>query len=105
MTAQDRQALKRYCQSIINNPAPLDGQPHTREGMKLWCKDWEIIEVLKCLFLGTSTYRADPPPRRLKQNPLWDQQAIISKAEALSTRCDSVEAMIEVLKAERSAYA
>ena len=32
--------------------------------------DWEIIEILK-LFFNRELYKDDPPPNRLKNNPLW----------------------------------
>ena len=68
---QDILKIKRYCQEIINRPRPIEDQAHRKQGGCLWCRDWEIIELTKYLFNGRSAYFGDPPPNRLKNNPLW----------------------------------
>lgn len=74
---------KNYCQKIIENPRPIDAQPHIRDGGYLFCDDWWIIEVLKYFFNGPEMYMADPPPKRLRNNPLWSKEAIVKEAENL----------------------
>lgn len=96
--------LRRFCQAIINNPRPFDNQPSQRDGIYLWCEDWEIIEVLKFMFLGREIYYADPPPNRLKNNHLWSQDEISRKAEDLMDRYRNVDNIIEFLKTERSRH-
>lgn len=49
----------------------------------MWCEDWEMIEILKYLFLGEETYFAEAPPRRLRNNPLWSKDAVKAKAQEL----------------------
>lgn len=103
MTPEDNRRLREYCQTIIGKPRPLEAQPHVRAGVWLWCEDWELIEVLKCLFLGVATYRAEPPPRRLHGNPLWSPEQIIATAEALQAAHPSAEAIIHQLQERRDA--
>lgn len=93
--------LKRYCQSIINNPRPMEDQHHVRAGIHLWCRDWEIIEICKCLFNGESAYRLDPPPNRLKKNPLWNQEDIIVTARVILDSSNNVEEILGILKQRR----
>lgn len=76
-------SLRRFCQEITYRPRSLDSQPCQREGKSIWCEDWEMIEVLKYLFLGAQTYFAELPPRRLRNNPLWSKESIQAKAEKM----------------------
>jgi len=94
--------LKQYCQEIINAPMYMEEQPHKREGKYLWCMDWEIIEILKYLFNGRSMYALDPPPNRLKNNPLWSKEDISRKAELLIESSDGAEVIIQKLRSLRS---
>lgn len=94
-------SLRIYCQSIVNSPRRLEDQIHTRSGGFLWCEDWEIIEILKCLFNGVPTYEVEPPPNRLKNNPLWNKKAIVSVAKVLVKELKTVENIIELFKATR----
>ncbi len=98
---QDVLALKTYCQSVINLPRPIDDQPHTREGVFLWCEDWEIIEICKYLFHGRDVYYGDPPPNRLRFNPLWSKDDVSKKAEALISDYKTVANIIDFLKKRR----
>lgn len=75
--------LRNYVQEIINRPRSMEEQHHTRQGVHLWCDDWEIIEILKYLFNGHNGYMGDPPPNRLKNNPLWSKEGIAEKANKL----------------------
>ena len=94
-------ALKRYCQEITFKPAPLSGKNFVREGIFIWCKDWEIIEILKCLFHGEEVYLGDPPPNRLKHNPLWSQADIVAKAKEMKDKFVTAEKIIEELRRQR----
>ena len=97
--------LKRYLQTIIDKPRRMDEQPHRREGVFLFCEDWEIIEILKYLFNGAPTYDADPPPNRLKHNPLWSKAAIAAQAEQLLATYGSAELIIDALRRRRDGAA
>lgn len=99
---EDILKFKIYCQSITMTPRPLEAQPHTRGAGRLWCEDWEIIEVLKYLFHGRELYLGDPPPNRLKNNPLWSQEDIIAKAEALKEQFKDADEIIEHLRSRRN---
>jgi hypothetical protein len=93
--------LKQYTQSIINKPRPIDAQPHERRDDKIFCEDWEIIEICKYIFNGASEYKQDPPPNRLKNNPLWSKEDIIRKAEALIAEVGSMDKIIQIFKQKR----
>lgn len=95
---------KRFVQSITDKPSPIDNQPHRREGVFVWCEDWELIEIGKCLFMGTSVYLGDPPPRRLGHNPLWSQADIVKQAEYLKQQGDA-DKVIQLLEERRAKYA
>jgi len=97
----DTLALKTYCQSITIKPRRFDQQSFKREGVFLWCDDWEIIEILKYLFHGKEVYYGDPPPNRLKNNPLWSKEDIEKKAESLIAEFKTSDAIIENLKQRR----
>ena len=101
-TPEDILLLKRFVQRITDKPAPLDTQPCTREGVFLWCEDWHLIELGKCLFHSAPVYLGDPPPRRLRFNPLWSQQAIVEEATALQQQFPVVTDLIAHLEARRS---
>lgn len=81
-------SLQEFCQQIIFRPIPLDEQVTIRDGEKIWCQDWEIIELCKCLWHGEEVYRGDPPPNRLKNNPLWSKDVIVEKARKKHIMCD-----------------
>ena len=91
--------LKRFCQEIISSPRPLDDQPSQKSGIYLWCEDWEIIEILKYFFLGREVYYLDPPPNRLKNNPLFSKDEIEKKAGGFMHQ--SADEVIEKLKNKR----
>lgn len=77
--------LKTYNQEITYRPRRLENQESIREDGYVFCDDWEIIEILKCLFGGEDTYRADPLPNRLKKNPLFKgKEDIIKKTREYS---------------------
>jgi len=103
LNKEDILKLKRFCQHITESPLPTEKQDFTRSDGHLWCREWETIEILKCLFLGTEIYLNDPPPRRLKNNPLWSQRDIITTAEAILKESKNIDEVIETLKRRRHA--
>lgn len=92
--------LKRYTQTIINSPRPIMDQPlfaQTEDG-KRWCQDWEIIEICKYIFNGAGEYAKDPPPNRLKNNPLWSKDGIVRQAEELIHNAGGMSNLIQQFK-------
>lgn len=79
----------------------MEAQAHNKEGNYLWCEDWEIIEVLKFMFLGKTSYMNDTPPRRLKNNPLWSKSDIEKKAEYYMEVYRNADLIIEALRNQR----
>ena len=62
-----------------------------------------MIEVTKYLFLGAECYFKEPPPRRLRGNPLWSKEAIKDKAEAfMHSSNGNVNAIIELMRSVRN---
>lgn len=105
MTTHEIIQLKRFCQEIINTPKAIEEQPSIREGSFLWCADWEMIEIMKYLFLGETVYFVELPPRRLRNNPLWSKEAIKTKVEELLKVYETTEKIIEALRHERNGTA
>lgn len=101
LSAEDKVKLKRLCQEIIDKPRMMEDQPHQRKGKYLWCEDWEMIEILKYLFLGKDEYHRDPPPNRLKGNPLWSKSDIEGKVLHLMEMNPKVESIIEIIRTVR----
>lgn len=93
--------LKNFCQQIIDKPRAINAQWHVRKDGFIWCSDWQIIEILKYFFNGRQEYIGDPPPNRLKGNPLWNKQAIMDDAEQLKTFHSNVDEIIAALKKRR----
>jgi hypothetical protein len=54
------------------------------------------------LFNGKDMYEADPPPNRLKNNPLWSKNAIVIEAEALISELKTADNIITKLKERRT---
>lgn len=94
--------LQNFCQRILERPRPIDAQPHTIKDGFIWCDDWRIIEILKYFFNGPEMYAGDPPPNRLKGNPLWSKDAIIEEAKTLFTLHGSATNLINHLEQERN---
>lgn len=94
--------LKRFCQEIIDKPRMMDAQPSERRGAYIWCEDWEIIEILKYLFNGPAMYADDPPPNRLKNNPLWSKDQIKSMAESYLENYQTADSIITALRSLRN---
>lgn len=76
-------AIKNFTQYIIEKPVAIEAQKHERRGIYLFCEEWEAIEILKVLIHTEPVYLGDPPPNRLKNNPLFDQADIIRKAKTM----------------------
>jgi hypothetical protein len=103
MTESEIYRLKDYLQEgIINHPRPFEEQPHGRLDKYLFCEDWEFMEILKYLIIGKEGYLLEPPPKRLKENPLWSQTEIPDKAEKLLAECGSAEKVIEYIRERRN---
>lgn len=106
MSPEGALKVKNFVQSITERPAPIESQPFKREGIFTWCDDWELIELGKCLFMGKEVYLGDPPPRRLKFNPLFDQAGIVQAVDALLQKHGGdADKIIEELETRRKAYA
>lgn len=78
-TPQEILAIKNFCQFVIERPIPMDEDGLVVKDGFLWCGEWETIEILKVMFNGEE-YVGDPPPNRLKNNPLWSKEDMIKKA-------------------------
>ena len=98
---EDILALKNYCQWITEHPRPIDKQLHVQQQGFLWCDDWRIIEILKYFFNGEPMYLSDPPPNRLKANPLWSKDVILAQAEHLYEEYKTAEGIINHFKQQR----
>lgn len=105
MTFTDEQLLpvKLFCQSIIEKPRPIFKQPHTKSNGFFWCEDWELIEICKYIFNGHEGYLGDPPPNRLKDNPLWSKDDIVKKGQDLLQRHENLDSLIAELRSKRNA--
>ena len=99
---EDILKIKTFCQEITSKPQAIDAQPHTRAGDKVWCRDWEIIEICKYLFHGRGLYMGDPLPNRLRNNPLWNQEDIACTAEGLIKEFQTADAIVAHLRERRA---
>ena len=61
--------IKDFIGVIQYLPLPMENQERVGTDKRRWCSDWWTIEVLKCLYWTADSYRLDPPPNRLKNNP------------------------------------
>lgn len=98
-TREQNLVFQNYLQQIIEKPRRIEDQPHQRNGQFLWCQDWEVIEILKCLFNGPD-YLGDPPPNRLKNNPFFDKNKIVEQTFNISKNKTPQE-IVEYLQALR----
>uniref|UniRef100_A0A6M3ISW9 Uncharacterized protein n=1 Tax=viral metagenome TaxID=1070528 RepID=A0A6M3ISW9_9ZZZZ len=96
----DKLSLRIFCQEITRAPRGVHKHICSNDVVCLWCDDWEIIEVLKYLFIGPEAYDAEPLPGRLVNCPAYNRAAIIKKAtEYLSW---PVEEVISALRKRRA---
>jgi len=102
LSSPEAKKMSLYCQRVIQNLRTPDEQPWQQEKGWIWCDDWEVIELCKCLFNGIEGYRNDPPPRRLRGNPLWSQEAIIAEATKLARECGGADKIIALFETRRS---
>ena len=100
-TREEVRVFENFLQKIIERPRPMDSQPHTKENGFLWCDDWRLIEILKYFINGPDMYQNDPPPNRLKHNPLWSKDIIVFQAGELLTVYRTPEEIVEHLQKER----
>lgn len=96
-TREQNLVFQNYLQQIIEKPRRIEDQPHQRDGRFLWCRDWELIELLKCLFNGDD-YAGDPPPNRLKDNPFFDKSVIMGRTKEIIDQYKTPEAIVAYLK-------
>lgn len=103
MSEEEIIILKRYCQEIIDNPLSIDEQFHIldSQGKMVWCRDWEIIEILKYLFNGHSMYMDDPPPHRLKECEHFVKDQIAATGKLFVTNYKTAGAIVDILKKRR----
>ena len=102
LTPEQRLQFKLFCQKITEAPRRIEDQPHDRDGAFMMCEDWEMIEVCKFLFNGREAYAGDPPPNRLKGNPLFSKDAVDRAASAVWTLTGgNVELIISGMKQRR----
>jgi len=99
--AQTLEFLK-YIQQVTERPRRMDQQWHRRESNFLWCDDWEILEILKYYVNGPQGYAGDPPPNRLKNNPMFDKEQIAKQAEQLIAEFSNPEGVIQYFKERRT---
>ena len=90
--------IMEFCQKVIEKPRMMEDQPHKREGVYLWCEDWKIIEICKYIINGREMYYNDPPPHRLKNNPLWSKDDIAQKSEKIIEEFKTITKITEHLK-------
>lgn len=60
---------------------PMEGQELVRGEKHLWCLDWWIVEVAKCIYETAENYKHYSLPRRLRDNPYFQQNEILEAAE------------------------
>lgn len=101
MTDQDILKVKHFCQGVIDKPRRMSEQWSEKDGEYLWCSDWEIIEVCKYLFNGRADYMGDPPPNRLKNNPLWSKDKIAAQGDFLLKHYGNIDDVLKKLQEER----
>jgi len=103
---EDILKLRIFCQEITRTPRPFNQQfvikSVTSAGTKVYCDDWEVIEILKCLFLGEETYALDTPPIRLQGNPFWKVYEIVAQAKDYVRRFNTVDEIILALRERRA---
>ena len=100
--ATDKKKFENYLQSVIERPLAIPNQIHVIKGGYVWCNDWRIIELLKYFINGEAMYAGDPPPNRLKNNPLWDKEYIVAEATHMLEAGMTADAIIDQFKKERS---
>lgn len=105
LTPEAQLKLRRMCQEITYKPRPMAEQPCEQPTIsgKLWCEDWELIEVLKFFFLGKDTYYAEAPPRRLRGNAHFNHEKVERRALGLWTLSEgNVDKLVELIRSKRA---
>lgn len=97
-------SLKHFCQLLINCPLRMEQQQYVIKDEKIWCSEWESLELCKYIIYGKPYYYNDPPPNRLKHNSLWNKEEIERKAEILLTKFNTVAELILFLKQNRGIW-
>lgn len=97
--------LKHFCQVLINAPLSMKQQQHEIKGGKIWCSEFETIELCKYIIYGRDYYYKDVLPNRLKNNSLFPGKAVIEqKAEKLLSSFSTVAELITFLKNNRANF-
>lgn len=102
---EDRLKFKLFCQQVTLHPKPLFMQSYRKQEGFIWCPDWEVIELCKFFFNGEGAYMGDPPPNRLKGNPLWSKEHIAAQARDLMGQFTTADGIIDALKSRRATAA
>jgi len=94
-----KELLKVLIDQVQKKATPFDQQKTIWQGKYPWCRDWYIIEVLKCLYWTPPAYRLDPLPCRLKNNPMFPgREYIIIKAEEILPKFQEGADIIRLLE-------
>ena len=98
-------ALKHFCQLLINRPLKMEQQQNIMKDGKIWCSEWESLELCKYIIYGKPYYYKDPLPNRLKNSSVFPGKKTIEiKASALMNKFTDVKSLIIYLKAERTKF-
>ena len=105
ISEQESTELKHFCQLLINCPLKMERQQNIIKDGKIWCSEWESLELCKYIIYGKSYYYKDPLPNRLKNSSVFPGKQIIeNKAEILLKRFNIVAELITFLKKERTVF-
>jgi hypothetical protein len=104
ISASESTDLKHLCQLLINSPLKMEQQQHVIKDGKIWCSEFETLELCKYIIYGKTYYYNDPPPNRLKNSSLWSKEEVERKAEILLNKFNTVAELINFLKQERATF-
>ena len=97
--------LKHFCQLLINCPLKMEQQQNIIKDGRIWCSEWESLEICKYIIYGKPYYYRDPLPNRLKNNSLFPGKEIVEKiAENLLKKFNTVAELIDFLKRARACF-
>jgi len=74
----NREEVGKFLQFTIYNIVLPTAQAHEKKDNFIWCRDYEEIEYLKCIYEGTEKYLAYEPPYRAKDNPFFSKERIVN---------------------------
>ena len=97
--------LKHFCQLILNSPLSMKQQASEIKDGKIWCSEFETIELLKYIIYDKASYYIEQLPNRLKNNVLFPGKEVIEKkAEVLLSNFATVAELIAFLKNNRATF-